>query len=189
MLAIIISTVAGLIGGLFASVFAEGVRKMLAPLIIPNKICLSGISKSTPREERQFPYWYVQISVHANSFWNLLASYIDDVKASIHFFNCDTGTTMSYEGEWIDLGDALLARIGIGTELKLRIATLSNDTLKAIGSVDREDTLGNTYDIQINLKNGKKSIGRWRYKQAIVNGQIQNVGPDKELGGKCNVSP
>ena len=54
----------------------------------------------------------------------------------------------------------MLAHIGIGSELKLRLATLANGSVKAVDSIDQRDVLNGDYDMSIELKSGKKSLGR-----------------------------
>jgi len=88
----VLAFIAGLLGGLWA----EGARKMFAPLVIPKKLHLGRISKSKPNEERQYPYWYIPVSVKANICWNLVASSIDRVRGGIEFVNRSTGTKISY---------------------------------------------------------------------------------------------
>jgi hypothetical protein len=173
----IIALVAGFIGGLGS----EGVRKMLALYVLPQKIHLGKILKSEPSEERNLPYWYVSVSVCANPFWNLIASHIDDVKANIDFISRNTSITSTYRATWADLDDALLAHIGVGSEMRLRIATLFDGNITAVGTINQQDILKGDYDVSIELKSGKRSLRRWRYSKAVMNGQVQSIEPDSEV--------
>lgn len=177
-MAILVSAISGFIAGLFASIFATGVRKMLAPFILPKKLYLGKISPSNT--DSNFPSWYIPISVKAKTWWNLIVSSMEGIKAYATFINQDTNDKTERLATWLepDIDDPSIT-LHIGGEYDLRIATMFGGVLRMIGGTDQKDSLSGNYDIMVTLRTGKKILGQWLFQKAIVEGSMQEVSPIK----------
>lgn len=70
--------------GFVIDILTKGVRELLAPKILSSgKRIQAGTITKSRSEDVLHPFWYVPISVDANSLWVLLASGVDDVKANV----------------------------------------------------------------------------------------------------------
>lgn len=184
-----VAFVSGLIGGFIASIFASGVRKMLAKLILPKKIRMGKILLSPEIIERRFPFYYVLVTVKANCLYNLLVSSIEDVKGRISFVDKDN-TVRTYITTWwspeIPMSSVSLRN---GSKYQLIIASLYGNVVKAIGSIDVEDVLSESYDVYITLDSGIHTLVCWYYPLAIKNGVVQNESePMRYSNGKTKFS-
>jgi len=173
-MSILVSAISGFIAGLLST----GVRKMLAPLILPKKLHLGKISPSDI--DSNFPCWYVPLSVRANTCWNLIVSSIEGVRAYATFINRDSHEKVERLATWLEPDmDAPSINLHIGGEYDLRIATMFGGVLRMIGGTDQKDSLNGDYDIIITLRSGKKILGQWLFQKAIVEGSMQEVSPIK----------
>jgi hypothetical protein len=174
-MAILVSAISGFIAGLLST----GVRKMLAPLILPKKLYLGKISPSSI--DSNFPCWYIPLSVRANACWNLIVSSIEGVRAYAMFINRDNNEKTERLATWLEPAiDAPSINLHIGGEYDLRIATISGGVLRMIEGTEQKDSLNGNYDIMITLRNGKKILGQWLFQEAIVGGSMQEISSRKE---------
>jgi hypothetical protein len=176
---VLVSAITGFIAGLLASIFASGIRKMLATFIVRRKLCIGHITKGI---ESTGTYWYIPIIVKANSLWNLLISSVNDVKAIISFTerkeNRET-VNLKKQGLWINEIDGSLDNLGIGTQRDIRITEDSADgILRPVNEMTGEILKGNQ-DISLQLKSGNASLGYWLFENAIISGFIQERIPVK----------
>jgi hypothetical protein len=175
-MAILVSAVSGFIAGLLASIFSTGVRKMLAPLILPKKLHLGKISPSNANSN--FPNWYIPVSVKAKTSWNLLVSSMEGIRAYATFINRDNNEKAERLATWLEPDiDAPSITLHIGGEYDLRIATIFGGVLRMVGGTDQKDSLSGNYDIMVTLRSGKKILGQWLSQKAIVEGSMQEISP------------
>jgi len=177
-LSILVSAISGFIAGLLASIFATGVRRMIAPFIIRRKLYIGNITRG---EELSGTYWYIPIHVRGNSLWNLLVSSVNDVKAIIQFIeHKDNGKTyLQKQGSWINEIDGSLESLGIDTQRDIRITDDSSvGTLRPVNAM-RDEILEGNQDISLELRSGTISLGRWLFVKAIIAGSMQEVSPTK----------
>lgn len=170
--------ITGFVAGLFASIFATGVRKMLAPAIIRRKISVGAIKKPEKESDR---YWRIPISVKANKVWILLVSSVDNVKAIINFIEHKGNKKIcrQYQATWInpDIDDPLVS-LHIGSEYEIRLAGGSDGILHPIGEIS-DDTLTGNQDVLLELRSDNIILGRWIFQKAIVAGSVQEISPIK----------
>lgn len=174
-MAILVSAISGFIAGLLST----GVRKMLAPLILPKKLYLGKISPSDI--DSNFPCWYIPVSVRANACWNLIVSSIERVRAYATFINRDSHEKVERLATWLEPDiDAPSINLHIGGEYDLRIATIFGGVLRMIEGTEQKDILNGNYDIMITLRSGKKMLGQWLFEKAIVEGSMREISSRKE---------
>lgn len=175
---ILVSAISGFIAGLLASIFATGVRKMLAKIIISRKLYVGKIIKT---KELSGTSWYIPVCVKANNMWNLVVSSINDVKAIITFVEHKDNQELYLpkQGAWINEIDGSLDNLGIGTQRDIRFAEEGWDgILMPVNWIAGEILRGNQ-DILLELKTGNTSLGCWLFQKAIVEGSTQEVSPIK----------
>lgn len=175
--ALLVSAGAGFVGGLLASIFANGVRRMLAPVILRQKLSIGSISKS--EEDKLFPFWYIPVYIKANAMWNLLVSNIEDVRATVLFIDRRSNKEVRrpFRATWVEPDiDSSSISLRIGGQYRVRVATVSSGALKPIGNIEEDSLIGNQ-DIITELRTGDSSLGRWYFPNAITQGSMQAVTP------------
>ena len=184
---LLISLGAGFIGGLLASIFASGVRRMLASVILKKKLSIGTLSKS--EEDKWFPFWYIPVYVKAHAILHLLVSNIEDVRATVVFIDrmSNKDVRLPFHATWVepDIDDSSIS-LRIGGRYRVRVATVSGGALKPIGSIGEDSLLGNQ-DIFLELKSGNTSLGRWYFPNAITKDYMREVSPTKVSNTYNNV--
>ena len=183
---ILISTASGFVGGLLASIFATGVRKMLAKSLLPHKIQLGEISKSLESEDRYFPFYYVPVFVQTSKLNVLFMSDINDVRADITFVNQKDNieSRRHYSATWYEQDNdspSITFTIGEKHEYRIRIATISSGFLKAVGSINEKDILLSDNDLLVEIKSGNNVLGEWLYEKAVIESTVQSIEPTRRL--------
>ena len=169
----------GFLGGLLAGIFITGGRKMLAPIIIKRNLSVGSISKL---KESSGISWYISVHVKANIMWNLLASNLEEVRATVDFIEQVDNTKVSrhYRATWVepDIDDALIA-LQIGSKHEVRVATEARTgVLKPVNEI-QDNSLSGNQDVVLTLTSGSNILGKWLFKQAILGGMMQEVVPTK----------
>jgi hypothetical protein len=175
--ALLVSLGAGFVVGLLGSIFANGVRRMLAPVILRRKLSAGSVLKS--EEDKLFPFWYIPVHVKAHTMWNLLVSSIEDVRATVVFIarGSNGEVRRPFHATWVepDIDDSSIS-LRIGGQYRIRVATVSSGVLKPIGSIEEDSLLGDQ-DITIKLRSGATFLGHWKFPNAITQGSMQQVSP------------
>jgi len=178
---------AGFIGGLLASIFASGVRRMLASGILKKKLSIGTLSKS--EEDKWFPFWYIPVYVKAHAILHLLVSNIEDVRATIVFIDRQSNEEVkrSFHATWVEPDiDSSSISLRIGGQYMVRVATVSSGVLKPVGSIGEDTLLGNQ-DIILKLRSGDTFLGRWYFPDAITQDSMREVSPTKVSKNYDNV--
>lgn len=148
---------------------------MLARFIIKRKLLVGNIKKG---KELAGNFWYIPIHVKANNMWNLLVSDVKDVKAIIKYVN-NGETHLQKQGSWINEIDGSLESLGIDTQRDIRITDDSTgEIIRPVNSMQGETLEGN-FDIWLKFKTGSFTLGYWLFKEAIIEGIMQEISPVK----------
>lgn len=171
--------VGGIIGFILG-IFVPGVRTMLSSLIMPHKIRMGNISCAF--RGRPSLYYYVEVSIEMSNLWNVIASNIGGVKASLQFENRDTGLRLRYLTYWSEVGEKDISiTLRPEGEYLLLIANMLGDKLIPFGCTDLQDTLIGDLDLTITLWSGRIFLGGWHYTKAILQDKMQEVEPDNHF--------
>ena len=174
------SAISGFIGGVLGALFVVGMRKMLASTVFRRKISVGNLYK---RRAGDYDYWCICMIVNASSWWKMLAASLEDVRAVISFTGAD-GSKERFTTAWVQPSTdapSITLQIGGFYYTALVATMLGGEQLSPLSGYTGKLFLDNQ-DIILELNCGGDSLGRWLYKDAIVNGVMQEVSPTKIEG-------
>ena len=174
-----VPAITGFIAGLLASIFATGVRKMLAPVVFRHKLHIGDITKC--EQSQFFTYWYVPIEVKASGIWKLAVSNIEDVRATISYIESG-GEGRTSIANWIEPRFSIPSinlQIG-GIYTGVWVATMRGDKQLVPLDGQTNESFLSDQDISLELNSGHTFLGRWVFLKAVVEGCIKEVSPTKK---------
>jgi hypothetical protein len=175
-----IGLIIGFVLGIVANFIAAGVPRMFSKSILKRRIVVKKIKKL---QQGLVAHWVVSISIQPSKFLNIFVDQVSDLTPCITFIQ--RGVFQRYESVWLNMNSPDQSFIG------LRLGSIRNVAITEsrpeglfVASHPRlsgiNQPIQGNYDIRLELISDDSKLGIWEFKNAIIDGVMQEVGANEQ---------